>query len=211
MKALITTVAIALLASGCGTHLDQTHVDFKAASEPCTPADGACAAPDPDRAKNGTVPAITVGRPLRFQVTDRKTVEQEITVTRIKVAHSIKYPHEHYKARPQRGNLYVCVAMTIRNVGTAPGDLYSDARWYGKNGEVVDIPLTVGAGCDPFGMGADINTLANPRQGESVTGSVLYQVPTGVGAIEVIERYDRPLYRIDYQPGSESVRIDATT
>lgn len=211
--AITAILGTALALSGCGS--SDHHTPAAASNAPkattCDPADDSCIPPDSPSSTPVAVPAAVIGQPLRYQAGgDQGAITQEITVLKVKTATVIAYPDQDYTPRPHAGNIFLCLDIKLRNVGTTPGDAFLGAQWFGLDGKTEEASTALMVGCDGLGMHDDDMTgQPDPQPGKYVRGTEIYQVPEEPGALEITDRDGSPLLRVNYGPKSAQVPIDA--
>lgn len=213
--ALTALLALTLALTGCGgAHHKPAaakHPATAKAKATCDPGDDSCIPPDTGASTPVAVPAAVIGQPIRYQAGgDNGAITQEITILKVKTATVIAYPDQGYTPRPDHGHLFLCLDIKLRNVGTTPGDNFVGAKWFGLDGKTEDAGNVAMVGCDGLGMhDDDMSGQPDPQPGKYVTGTEIYQVPDGPGALEVTDRDGTPLLRVNYGPASAQVPIDA--
>ncbi|TDD33160.1 hypothetical protein E1287_20270 [Actinomadura sp. KC06] len=131
---------------------------------------------------------------------------EEFTLTALKTTESL-YDETFEQDLPAQGK-YVCAEFKIKNVGSSEGDTTTTGKWVGADGKVQDLGLIVGISCSSLGMTDSLHSPSNPKPGQYVMTSVLYDVPTQQpGAIVVHDGSNSQLFRINYAPESAQVKI----
>jgi hypothetical protein len=103
---------------------------------------------------------------------------------------------------------YACAEYHIKNIDQVDGNIDTTGQWVGADGKAESIAGILGNGCDFIGMEDPLTDAPDPKPGQYVLGSEVYDVPTNqAGAIVVGDQEDVPLFRINYAPKSAVVKI----
>lgn len=204
MTALTAAAVIAGSLASCSSKDDGGRPAAKA-SPPCDEAIPECL----PTAKTSfiPVPAVTVGRPFRYQVpTENGDADLEITVTSLKTRPGT--------SSDPKDSVTLCVGVKVRNVGTVAvdgndSDAQTIGKWFGLDGQQAEASPATMQSCDPRGQEWGGIEQPAPLPGKYVSGVWMYNVPDRPGALEVTDSSGHPLYRINYGPKSAQVPMNA--
>ncbi|MGP4030053.1 hypothetical protein [Actinomadura sp. 3N407] len=160
------------------------------------------------KANQPALPTLGEGKSLTVEVSDvtGSIAREEFTLTELKTTESL-YDETFEQAQPAEGK-FVCAEFKIKNVGSTEGDSTTTGKRVGADGKVQDLGFIVGISCRSLGMADSLHSPSNPKAGQYVMTSVLYDVPTQQpGAIVVSDGGDSQLFRINYAPESARVKI----
>lgn len=151
------------------------------------------------------MPAAKVGVPIPVQLPSSDgVVNAEVTVTGMPV-----------KARTsvdKAGTQEFCFGFKVKNTGSGPfGDAGFNWKWFGLDGEEVDDLDAGTAGvCDELGTEFAGLEQPDPLPGKYARGYYSFLIPAKPGAVEITDSTDdSPLFRLDYEPKSDQVTINA--
>jgi hypothetical protein len=210
LKTITLAMALALMATGCGSsHHNEGAAQPKKSqsSKACDPADDSCIPADNASSSPIAVPEAKVRQPMALQLpTSNGTAQVQFTLTGLKI-----------KARgvdDKPGTKELCFSFKLRNTGTLSWKADDttagiDWKWFGLDGQQADTdPGTFGM-CDELGQQFSGLDQPAPLPGKYVTGYYGFTVPSKPGAVEVTDSQGSPLFRLNYGPQSNKVQIDA--